>query len=183
MRAIKADYILKRITLLPGLCYFISALILLIPEIGQSSNALISILWCLGQIGILVILHFIFSNELNGKSLFAKISLVLPALGALSYLTHHILHHLFKIDSVKLFLPVGALLTGIGMCIVGVQVIVFNQWSGWRKFTPLLTGLYPFLVMLPALIITGHPNIHAIMLWGLPWLLVGIAINKSLSFS
>jgi hypothetical protein len=174
----KENYILKEITLLPGLCYLASALILFVTSDNQNNNLLISILWCLGQLGILAVLYFIFSNELNGKSLFAKISLGLPSLGALSYLTHHMLHHIFNIASIKLFLPLGALLTGIGMCIVGLQIVVSNKWSGWQKFSPLLTGLYPFLVMFPLLIITGHPNIYAIMFWGLPWLLVGVAINN-----
>jgi hypothetical protein len=176
--AIKETYILKRLTLLPGFCYLASALILFITENEQSNNTLISILWCLGQLGILAILYFIFSNELNGKSLLAKMSLGLPSLGAISYLTHHILHHIFNIDSIKLFLPLGALLTGVGMCIVGVQIVVFNKWSGWQKITPLLTGLYPFLIMFPLLIVTGHPSIYAIMFWGLPWLLVGVTINS-----
>ena len=47
---------------------------------------------------------------------------------------------------------------------------------GIQSALPLLVGLYPFLVMFPLLVITGHPDLAAIMGWGVPWLLLGIGM-------
>jgi len=49
-------------------------------------------------------------------------------------------------------------------------VLRAKRWHGWTRWLPLLTGLYPFLVLFPLIAITGAANIFAIGGWGLVWL-------------
>ncbi len=79
----------------------------------------------------------------------------------------------------RILQPVGALITAVGMTLVGIAVLRTRRWGGWQRFTPLLVGVYPFLVMFPFVIVTGKPSILAISGWGLPWLLLGYAIWSS----
>jgi hypothetical protein len=71
-------------------------------------------------------------------------------------------------------LPIGALLTAIGMTIAGVAVVREVRWEGWRRFTPLAMGLFPFAFMFP-LVATGAPPETAIALWALPTIVIGVA--------
>jgi hypothetical protein len=85
----------------------------------------------------------------------------------------------FGTSPVLVFFPLGAFLSAAGMVWVGIQIVRRDdRWAGWEKFTPLIVGIYPFVVMFPAVMITGYPNIYLIMLWGLPWLLFGISLNR-----
>jgi len=77
--------------------------------------------------------------------------------------------------------PLGAVITAVGMTLVGIAVLRAKRWGGWQRFTPLLVGIYPFLVMFPFVIITDEANILAISGWGLPWFLLGYAIWTSVA--
>ncbi|MEZ4730022.1 MAG: hypothetical protein R3E79_23070 [Caldilineaceae bacterium] len=46
----------------------------------------------------------------------------------------------------------GALFSGIGMLLTGIAVMVARQLPGWRRFAPLLVGLY-YLIMIPIQIV------------------------------
>lgn len=74
------------------------------------------------------------------------------------------------------FAPLGALLCALGMILIGIASIKTKMWTGWKRFTPLLIGLYPFIFMFPMLIFTGTRPPVMIGLWGFPWLFLGIAI-------
>ena len=101
------------------------------------------------------------------------------AAGSFSYLINYIFGYWLSMDT-RIFLPLGALLTGVGMVTIGIQVIAGKRWRGIGGKLPLIVGLYPFLVMFPLLIIEGHPNLTAIMGWGVPWLLLGFGMaNES----
>ncbi|MGM9511612.1 hypothetical protein ACS5NO_28000 [Larkinella sp. GY13] len=71
----------------------------------------------------------------------------------------------------------GAILNAIGMVLVGIAVWRAGRWRGWQRWMPLLTGLYPLVVMFPVLAITGHPPRLLINLWGLVWALLGYALS------
>ena len=73
------------------------------------------------------------------------------------------------------FAPLGALLNGVGMLLVGAASLKARVWTSWRRFAPLLVGSFPFLFMYPLLLITGHRPAAVIGLWGIPWLLLGLA--------
>lgn len=73
------------------------------------------------------------------------------------------------------FAPLGALLNGVGMVLVGVASLKVRIWTGWARFAPLLAGSFPFLFMYPLLLLTGHRPAAVIGLWGIPWVLLGLA--------
>jgi hypothetical protein len=66
---------------------------------------------------------------------------------------------------------------GLGMILTGIAVLRAGRWQGWRRYIPLLFGLYPFLLIMPYVFLTGAPNFAAIGGWGLPTLLLGVALR------
>jgi hypothetical protein len=86
------------------------------------------------------------------------------------------LHCLVWVIEDSPFLPLAAVLTGVGMTLAGIGVLRARRWSGWQRPVPLLTGLYPFVAMFPLLALTGEPPLAMIALWGLLWMAVGYAI-------
>jgi hypothetical protein len=78
-------------------------------------------------------------------------------------------------DAAVVLLPAGALLGAVGMVVTGIAVIRARRWTGWRRFAPLAAGLYPFVAMFGFVIVTGGPNLFAVVGWSLPWIAVGLA--------
>ncbi len=73
-------------------------------------------------------------------------------------------------------LPLGAVLSAVGMVAVGIAVARSGGWRGVARFGPLTMGLYPFVVMFPLLAASGgEPPIAAITGWGLAAVVVGLA--------
>ncbi len=87
------------------------------------------------------------------------------------------LHNFAKGTDDSPLLPLGALTTGIGMVLVGIAVVRARRWGGWHRPLPLLVGLYPFVAMFPILAATGQPPEPMIALWGILWLLLGLALR------
>lgn len=71
-------------------------------------------------------------------------------------------------------------LSAIGMVLAGIAVLRVGRWAGWHRFTPLLVGLYVFVVVTPVLVISGGPPaaaaLWALTGWELCWLLLGVAL-------
>ena len=108
---------------------------------------------------------------------FGGISLGLALLGRADFVAAEI-HSLIIGDDSDL-LPLGALITAVGMTLVGVAVLRAKRWGGWQRFTPLLAGIYPFVAMFPFIFITEEPSMLAITGWGLLWTLLGYALWSS----
>jgi uncharacterized membrane protein len=86
--------------------------------------------------------------------------------------------------SIQVNLPLGSTLDGIcsmglglGMILTGIAVLRAGRWQGWTRFIPLLFGLYPFLLIMPYVFLTGAPNFVAIGGWGVFSLLLGVALR------
>ena len=86
--------------------------------------------------------------------------------------------------SIQVNQPLGSTLDGIcsmglglGMILTGIAVLRAGRWQGWRRYIPLLFGLYPFLVIMPFIFLTGAPNFVAIGGWGVFTLLLGVALR------
>ena len=105
---------------------------------------------------------------------FGTVALGIALLGRLDFVAAEV--HSLVIGEESLFLPLGALLTAVGMTLVGVSVLRARRWGGWLRFTPLLVGLYPFAAMFPLIAVTDEPSMIAIAVWGLPWLFLGYAL-------
>jgi hypothetical protein len=164
-----------RLFLLPGICYLTEFVVWSCFTQSHTLNAVLGGLWTLGQAGILVILFYLYHWKIAGGSRWKAIGVSIAAAGAISYSINYIFGYWLNMNT-KMFLPLGALLSGVGMVVTGIQVIAGKRWPGIKGKLPLLVGLYPFLVMFPLLIITGHPDLAAIMGWGVPWLLLGFGM-------
>jgi hypothetical protein len=162
--------------LLPGICYLTEFIVWSLFPQSRSLNAVLGGLWSLGQIGILVSLWNLYKWKIADGSKWKIAGVSIAAAGAISYLINYCFGYWLHMNT-RVLLPLGALLTGVGMIIVGIQVIAGRRWQGLASKFPLLVGLYPFLVMFPLLILQGRPDLTAIMGWGLPWLALGLAMN------
>jgi len=93
--------------------------------------------------------------------------LIVPMAGALSYL--------LAVWILLPFAPMGAFLNGLGMILVGYASIKAAIWTDWKRYTPLIAGLFPFVFMFPLRFLTGARPAAVIGLWGFAWILLGIA--------
>lgn len=75
----------------------------------------------------------------------------------------------------SVLLPIGALLTSVGMLLLGSAVVLERAWHGWPRFGPLSMGVYPLLAMFPLAAATGEPPSAAIGGWAFTFVAVGIA--------
>ena len=67
-------------------------------------------------------------------------------------------------------------LAGLGLLLVGIGVLRAGHWHGWRRFTPLLCGLYFFVALTP--ILAAFPGLFfwAIGGWNATFILLGLAL-------
>lgn len=110
-----------------------------------------------------------------GNSWLAKIGLGLALLASLVFIPAEFLIQT-RYDLGEMLLGFCAPLQGLGMTLAGIAVLRAAIWQGWPRFTPLLCGLYPFLVMIPVFAATGGPNFWAIAGVQVPYLLLGLAL-------
>lgn len=73
-------------------------------------------------------------------------------------------------------LGLTALIQGLGLLLAGIAVLRAGHWSGWQRFTPLLCGLYTFLILIPALALSDGYNAWALAGWQIPFVLLGVAL-------
>lgn len=135
--------------------------------------SLMQVPWLIVQLLLLVgVVGLVFSGVMSGW--LGGIALGIALLGRVVFVLAEIHASILVEDSI--LQPLGAVITAVGMTLVGIAVLRTRRWGGWHRFTPLLVGVYPFLVMFPLVIATGEPNILAISGWGLPWFLLGYAM-------
>ena len=166
----------KAFPFITGIAYLLVLLLVLIYEQDRSINVVLGALWSLGQIGAMIVLAFLYSRKITGTTAWRIAGIAIAAVGATSYFLNYVLGYWLNMNT-RLLLPLGAMLSAIGWLIIGIQVILVRRWNGWRRIAPLLVGLYPFAVMFPLLLITGHPSFVAIACWGIPWLIFAFALS------
>lgn len=132
--------------------------------------------WILVQILLLVgVAGLALSGAAPGW--FGGVALGLALLGRVDFVAAEV--HSLAIGEESVLLPLGALITALGMTLVGLAVLRANRWRGWQRYTPLLAGVYPFVAMFPSIFVTGEPSMLAIAIWGLPWLLLGYGLYST----
>jgi len=112
-----------------------------------------------------------------GNGWFGKLALGIALLGRTLFVLAEA-HLLLSFSDFSPLLPLGALVTALGMVLTGVAVLRAERWQGWQRFAPLLAGLYPFLTMFPLLAITGDVPYVLLAGWGLFWALLGVALTQ-----
>src|SRR5689334_13790478 len=113
--------------LLPGLCYLAELLIWKTFPPSYALNGVLGALWTLGQMGIWIILLSLYRNLIYNGNRWRTIGVVIAALGASSYVINYLFGYWFNMNT-RIFLPAGALLTGTGMVITGIQVLRIRRW-------------------------------------------------------
>ncbi len=140
--------------------------------------ALLQVPWIIVQVLLLVgVVGLVFSGAASGW--LGTIALGIALLGRVVFVVAEIHASILVDDSI--LQPLGAVITAVGMTLVGIAVLRRRRWGGWQRFTPLVVGVYPFLVMFPFVIVTDEPNILAISGWGLAWFLLGYAMWSSVA--
>lgn len=110
-----------------------------------------------------------------GNRWLAKVGLGLALFASLAFIpAEFIIQSRYELG--EMLLGFCAPLQGLGMTLAGIAVLRAGSWQGWPRFTPLLCGLYPFLVLIPVFAATGGPNFWAIAGVQVPYLLLGFAL-------
>jgi hypothetical protein len=136
--------------------------------------------WIIVQVLLLLgVVGLAFSGVVSGW--FGVIALSIALLGRVVFVLSEI-HSLILGDDSTFLLPLGALVTAVGMTLVGIAALLSTRrWRGWQRFIPLLVGIYPFLAMFPFFVITSEPSELAIAGWGVLWFLLGYAMWSSVT--
>lgn len=135
-------------------------------------NALSHVLLFVGIIGVV-------RSRAVGRSLFAGAGLALILLGLADLVVGEAVWATAGEDVAVLFYSTGTLALMVGLIIAGVAVVRTGQWRSWQRYTLLATGLYILLVLLPVLsTLSGSAPSIAIGVWGVCWLLVGLALRQ-----
>jgi hypothetical protein len=147
-----------------------------VSQSGGAAFVVSEVSWILIQSLLLIgVVGLAFSGVVPGW--FGGISLGTALLGRVDFVVAEVHSLIIGYDSD--LLPLGALITAVGMTLVGIAVLRAKRWGGWQRFTPLLAGIYPFVAMFPFIFLTDEPNQLAIAGWGLLWLLLGYVIWSS----
>lgn len=78
------------------------------------------------------------------------------------------------------FTPLAALLTTVGMGLLGIATLRARVWRGWRAWAVLGVGAY-FVLQLPVQVLlfigpTGDPSYAVLAAWGAAWLGLAAAL-------
>jgi hypothetical protein len=112
-----------------------------------------------------------------GESWLAKVGLGIAVLASALFLPFEVLVTVNEELGGPL-LGLTAMLQGLGLLLAGIAVLRAGCWSHWRRFTPLLCGLYTFLILIPALALSDGYNAWALAGWQIPFLLLGFALYQ-----
>jgi hypothetical protein len=83
---------------------------------------------------------------------------------------------LINMDTAVLFYSAATLLMLLGLILLGIAALRAGRWTGWRRFTPLVCGLFIPVVLLPSFALPGLASNYAIGVWGVCWLMLGLAL-------
>ncbi|MCM3763783.1 hypothetical protein [Neobacillus niacini] len=133
-----------------------------------------------GPLGLLML-------RASGSGRMRRVGLIgtaITLLGICSYLAATLSKYIVGYE-VEFFYPVGALLVGVGMLMLGIAVFVAKRLTGWHRVAPLFVGVY-YVAMIPFQIIffiipNGNPSPILLGIWSITWILLGFAIRNSTS--
>lgn len=145
------------------------------PPPESAAFAPIQVVWILLQLLLLFGFFGVRWSAGVGRGLFGTIAFGLGVLGHLVFVAAEI--HSLVSGVTSDIVALGALISAVGILLTGIAVLRAKQWQGWARWMPLLTGLYPWLLMFPFFVIADEPNPYAIAGWGLVRLALGLAIR------
>lgn len=145
------------------------------PPPGSGAFYLSEAVWLVVQLLLLVGFFGLLWSDALGRSVFGWLAFGVGVLGHVLFVAAE-LHGLLS-GATSDLLAVAALVSALGLLLVGIAVIMARRWEGWARFVPLLAGLYFFVGMLPFIIVADAPNLFAVGGWGLLRLVLGLAMR------
>lgn len=112
----------------------------------------------------------------TGRSVLGRAGLGIALVGLAIFTVAHLVATFVSGQEQSLLFPIGQVLEAAGMVMLGTAVLRQNRWTGIGRWTPLLCGLYPLVILIPAFAIFGDPNYPAIAGFGVCWALLGVAL-------
>ena len=134
--------------------------------------------WLVVHMLILVGLVGLFRSGATGALTWGAKGFAVAILGRVIFLLAELVAFGLGNDDVFL-LPVGAVLTGVGMIAGGLAVVRAGRWEGPLRYAPLAMGAYPFVTMFPVLAVTGQRPDALVSCWGLLMVAVGLAMART----
>lgn len=87
---------------------------------------------------------------------------------------------LVSTDATGMIFGIASPLSGLGLLVAGVTTLRHGGWTGAGRFTPLITGLYVFVVLTPSIAVFGPiAAVLAIGGWGVCFILLGAATRSA----
>jgi hypothetical protein len=111
-------------------------------------------------------------------NLATRLALRAAAFGLAVFAAGHLLAGFHPASEDTPLMPVGGIFSSVGMLIAGLLLLSGRRWAGYGRFTALLCGLYPFVVLMPVFVIVGDGNKPAIVGFGVVWALFGAAVAR-----
>jgi hypothetical protein len=88
---------------------------------------------------------------------------------------------LVSTDATGMIFAIASPLSGLGLLVAGMATVRHGGRPGIGRFTPLITGLYVFVVLIPSLAMLGPiAAVLAIGGWGVCFALLGVATRRRL---
>ncbi len=111
-------------------------------------------------------------------NLATRLALRAAAFGLAVFAAGHLLAGFHPASDNNPLMPVGGIFSSVGMLVAGILLIKGGSWAGPGRFTALMCGLYPFVVLVPVFVIAGDGNKPAIVGFGVVWALFGAAVAR-----
>jgi hypothetical protein len=143
---------------------------------GTPGYAALQALYALAFLGILGSILGLRWSGAAGSGRFATIATGIYVAGMVGFVLSAAISTVTGNEDIPIA-PFAALITNIGALLTGIAVLRARQWGNWQRFAPLLVfGYSVFGFILPAIITGQEPSVLALFVFGIPWLLQGLAV-------
>lgn len=145
---------------------------------GSSQFVIRNVIVAISHVPVLIgIIGLARSGAAGSGGWLAKLGLSITLVGSALLIAFELIL-LMNVALGELLLGFYTPLTGLGLLLTGIAVLRAGHWQGWQRFAPLICGLYPFLILIPAFAASGGPNFWAIAGWQVPFMLLGLALRS-----
>lgn len=111
-----------------------------------------------------------------GDKWLGKVGLALFALGWIAIMIATVLS-LFAGNIDSLLFPLGGISASLGCLLTGIAIVTAKRWQGWQRWSVLVYAIYYWTALfLPLVFANREPNQITETIWGLAWVLIGLAL-------
>lgn len=72
----------------------------------------------------------------------------------------------------------ATMVASLGFVLAGIATLRAYRWQGWQRFTPLLCGLFAFVVLIPVLVIRPELYLWPVAGWSACFIPLGLALYQ-----